>query len=380
MPTPRRVFLGCAALIGLSLTSCFESPIREELLLRFLPNGAVVATSTVRLNDAAEGNPAVKRRIAEVRRSLLEGSDPWSARFAAAEPAAERFTWEKRLGDLRSASRSAVIAEPQGLEAFFGDTSLGVRYAVDEEAGTAELSIVPGASARATRKQRQDTDRTLEAWTAAVSGHLQASGALYTYLEDHPGRARPCFAALFSDASEEEGIQARKALTADEVRLVDRASQAMEPVLEVLNVPEDGAYSPDEVSHLVYDPFPAGITLKLPRKPLGVEGFQPGPDGSLKVAGLGLWDALHSLEGRWIAPDPVLFYVEALRKTEPAIDLDAFLRRSRRAVPAHRIPSADEVRATIEERLKPAPIYRVSWKIQADDEQEFQWADEEKAP
>ncbi|MFL6192831.1 MAG: hypothetical protein ACJ75H_01570 [Thermoanaerobaculia bacterium] len=378
--TLRRVLLGFAAVLGLSLTSCFEPPIREELLLRFLPNGAVVATSTVRINDPAEGNLAVKRRIADARRALLEESDPWSARFAASDPAAERFTWEKRLGDLRSASRSAVIAEPRGLEAFFGDTSLGVRYAVDPETGTAELSIVPGASARASRKQRQDTEKTLEAWTAAVSGHLQAAGALYAFLEDHPERARPCFAALFSDESAEEGGEARKALTAEEARLVERASQAMEPVLEVLNVPKDGAYSPDEVSHLVYDPFPARLTLKLPGAPLASEGFQPGPEGSLTVAGLGLWDSLHALEGRWIAPDPVLFYVEALRKDKPEVDLDAFLRRTRRTATAHLIPSADEVKAAIEERLKPASLYRVSWKIQPNDEEEFQWSEEEKAP
>src|SRR4051794_20366462 len=99
-------------LFSLLTASCFESPVREELHLRFLPNGAVVATSTVRVADAGNANPLLARRLAETRRAILDGSDAWSSRFAASDPAAERFSWEKRLGEIRSASRSAVIAEP----------------------------------------------------------------------------------------------------------------------------------------------------------------------------------------------------------------------------------------------------------------------------
>src|SRR5262245_104369 len=85
-----------AILLVLSLASCFEPPVREALLLRFLPNGAVVATSTVEISaDADTKNPALSRRLAETRREILEGSDAWGARFAAAKPAAERFRPEE---------------------------------------------------------------------------------------------------------------------------------------------------------------------------------------------------------------------------------------------------------------------------------------------
>jgi len=360
----------------IAFSSCFEAPVREELRLRFLTNGAVVATSTVRVADPRDGNPALARRLAETRRELTEGTDPWGVRFGAAAASAERFSWEKRLGILSSASRSALIAEPEGLEAFFRDTALSVTYTVDPERGTAELSIVPGASTRATQRQREEMKKTLDAWTADVTEYLQAGQDLYAYLDDHPDRARPCFGALFADRLSEKDAATLNPPTAEEKRKLDRLDGAMERVLAVLVVPEGAAYSPDEVSHLIYDPFPARLTLKLPGPPLALEGFLPGADGTLTAASLGLWDALRGLEGRWLAPDPILFYVESAQVESADLDLDAFLAKPRRS---HLSPSAGEVRAAIEARLRPAPLYRASWKISPEDETPFRW-EEGEAP
>ena len=139
-------------------------------------------------------------------------------------------------------------------------------------------------------------------------------------------------------------------------------------------MPDGAAYSPDEVSHLVYDPFPARLTLKLPAAPQAVEGFLKADDGAFTVASPGLWEALRSLEGRWLSPDPVLVYVESARQGEEGtFDLDAFLAKPRRSAPAHLLPSAHEVRAEIEARLKPAPLYRVAWPVRPDDEAPFRW-------
>jgi len=363
----------------LAFTSCFESPVREALLLRFLPNGAVVATSRIEISsDTDAKNPALARRLAERRREILEGSDAWAPRFAAAHPAAERFGWEKRLGELTAATRSAVLAEPEELEALFGDTSVAAAYTIDADRGVAELTLQPGPAARATRRQREETKRMLGAWSAAVAEYLEAGGDLYAHLEREPDRARTCFATLFADLMDEEELKALDEPTDDEVALLDRLKEAMRHVTDVLLVPESDEYSPDEVSHLVYDPFPARLTVKLPGPPLAVEGFQTGDGGTLAVAGFGLWDALRSLEGRWLAPDPVLFYVAASRRGKDAkIDLDAFLGKPRKAAPPHHFPSAEAVRAAIEERLKPAPLYRVSWQVRPDDETEFRWEEGE---
>lgn len=373
----RRASLGISVLF-MAFGSCFEAPIREELRLRFLPNGAVVATSTVRITDPEGSNPALARRLAETRRTLVEGSDLWGARFAAASPGAERFSWEKRLGTLSSASRSALIAEPEGLEAFFRDTSLAVTYSLDPGRGTAEISIVPGPSTRATRRQREEMEKMLGSWTGDVAEYLRATQDLYAYLDERPDRARSCFGALFEERLSEKDAKSLSPLNPNEKRKLDRLDGALRKVLDVLAVPEEAAYSPDEVSHLVYDPFPARLSLKLPSAPLSMEGFLTAEDASLSVPSPSLWEALRSLEGRWLAPDPVLFYVEsAQREGEGSLDLDAFLARPRHSEPAHLLPSADEVRAQVVSHLKPAPLYRVSWKIRPDDDAPFRWEEGE---
>lgn len=366
---PARLVL--AGILLLPLSSCFEPPVREDLKLRFFLNGAVVATSTVQIADPSETNPALERRLAETRREILDGTDAWTARFASGEPAAERFSWEKQLGALRSATRSAVFAEPKGLEAFFRDTSVSVTYTIDPEQGVAELSIVPGVSTRATRRQWEETEKTMGSWTEAIAEYLEAGESLYTYLDSHPDRARACLGTVFAERLSEEEAKMLETLTPNEEEIVGRLDEAMGKVLEVLAVPSGGAYSPDEVSHLVYDPFPARLAVKLPGKPLEAEGFLRDNDGAFIVPSPGLWEALRSLEGRWISPDPALSFVEK------DFDLGTFLGKPRQAAPKHRLPSVQEVRSAIEARLKPAPLYRASWRVQPEDETQFQW---EEAP
>jgi len=231
--------------------------------------------------------------------------------------------------------------------------------------------VVPGPSGRATQKQRREMDRTLDEWTADVADYLAAGEALYAYLDDKPERDRPCLGALFEDLLPEGERAALGELTAEEKELLESLGQAMEKVWNVLLIPRGGEYSPDEVSHLVYDPFPARLTVSLPGRPLEVEGFEVGERGVLEVAGFGLWDALKSLEGRWLSPDPILIYVSRGGESgEQPLDLDTFLGEPRRAAPA---PSADEVRGAIEKLLTPAPLYRAAWKIEPEDETPFTW-------
>ncbi|MBW8875982.1 MAG: hypothetical protein JF614_13530 [Acidobacteria bacterium] len=372
---PRRaVFRGRRSLFLLAcacLSSCFDSPIQESLRLRFLAGGSVVVTSSVAIDAyAGSGNAALARRLAAARRDLLDGTDAWGPRFAALAPAAERFSWEKLGGELKTVSRSALVEKPEGLAPFFADSSLRVFYEVRKEEETAEFSIAPGLSTRATRQQRQEMQRLLERWSGEVAGYLAAAQKLYAYTGEHPDRARVCFGSLFNEllpASERKGLGKPND---DEKRLLEDLGNAMEKVWDVLLVPTGEEYSPDEISHLVYDPFPARLTVALPGPPLAVEGFAKTPDGKLSVPGLGLWDALRSLEGRWISPDPVMLYVERRGRGDQTLDLEAFLRRSRRAEEA---PSAREVRNKIEDHLTPAPLYRVSWKVRPGEEGEFRW-------
>ena len=360
---------------ALALGSCFESAVREELWLEFLANGAVVVTSLVEVAGPEEsGNPALERRLAELRQALAQGWDPWTARFAALEPAAERFFWEKHLGEIRRASRSAVLTEPEALPRFFGDTALQVVYTVDEDRRLAELSIVPGPADRATRRQRRQMREGLGPWTEAIAGYLEAASALYAHAEAEPERARAAFGALFSDLLSDEEREALPSPTPEEEALVDRLGETMQAAWEVLLVPEGREHSLDELSRLVYDPFPAHLGARLPAPAVEVEGFAVGPDGTLAVSGLGLWEALRGLEGRWIAPDPLLLYVESRGGTAgEALSLDTFLARPRSAVPEALAPDASEIRQAIEEGLAPAPFYRALWPIDPEAEPALPW-------
>jgi hypothetical protein len=363
------------ALVLLCSASCFEPPVREELRLDFLANGAVVVTSLVEVAGPEEtDNPALARRLAELRQALAEGWDPWTPRFAALSPAAERFFWEKRLGEIHRASRSAVLVEPEALPRFFADTALQVVYTVDPDRRLAELSIAPGPSQRASRRQRRELGESVGPWTEAIAAYLGAAAAFYAHAEEHPERAAALFGSLFAELLPDEERQALAPATPDEEALLDRLGEAMEKVWEVLRVPAGRDHSLDELSRLVYDPFPAPLAVRLPAPAVEVEGFAVGPDGALAVPGLGLWAALAGLEGRWLDPDPLLLYVERRggESGEP-FSLAGFLARPRSAVPESLAPDAAEVRQAIEAGLEPEPLYRAVWPIDPEAEPELPW-------
>ena len=365
----------------LVLLACFDPPVRESVRLKFLPDGLAIVTSAVELDPLAQGekNPALDRRLSDLRHDLLEGLDPWAQRFERAEPAAERFSWEKHLGLLSGAKRSVVLDEPGQLRSVFADTALAVTYEVRED-GTAELTIVPGAPSQATRKQRKDLERVLDDWSADVAEYLAATADLYDWLEDNPTRAEACMQALFGDVLKEESVQpegeAELKLSAEEQKRVDRVQEAMTEVLDVLLIPKGQDRSVDELSHLVYDPFPAPLSIQLPGDPLEVEGFEASgsEDRVWSVDSLGLWSALRSLEERWVAPDPVMVYVEHKGANAEGLDLSALLDAPRKVV--RPLPNSLEVRRAIEERLKPAAaVYRAAWETERRSDDVVSWED-----
>jgi len=372
------------ALVLLLLAACFETPVQETVRLRFLPDGPAIVTSAVEINPLAEEgerNPALDRRMADLRRDLIEGLDPWARRFAAADPVAERFSWEKRLGSLTGARRQVLLDEPGKLRDLFSDTALSVTYEVRED-GLAELTIVPGVPSQATRRQRKDMERALDAWSARIAEYLAATADLYKWLDDNPGRARACFLELFGEMVDEESLPPGtegepEELSTEEERRVKRVQDAMAEVFDVLLIPKGQDRSLDELSHLVYDPFPAPLSIQLPGEPLELEGFAPfgKEDKVWAVDTPGLWVALRSLEERWIAPDPVLVYVEHKGAKAEGLDLSALMDAPRRvSLP---LPNSLEVKREIEARLKPsATVYRAVWKTtpRAEDE-EFSWED-----
>lgn len=380
--------LALLALLGASLMlwGCFEEPVVERLHLRFLP-AAVEVTARVVIQDRPYSNDSLARRLEQVERSLLSGQDPWSGRFEALRPERESFRWEKERGRLARAERRALGTEPGRLEDFFGDTAVLARYETGElpagdrrldgtgldaavsEAGPTDLAwasfaLYPGPGNRADRQQTRRVNEVLEGWGDLASRYLHAAEDLYRYLERHPERAEACLLALYGDLLEDP---VEPEISAREAELVEAVAEGVTELSGVLDPDEDEGYSLDELSRLVYDPFPARITVEVPGEMLEVEGFDIPADqegiigeGSrvLKVPGLSLWSSWLALEGVWVFPDPAASFYYLALQDDPDAAFPDLLAAERRAEPA---PSPAEVQDAVEDLLRPEPAYRVVW-------------------
>jgi hypothetical protein len=340
------------------LAGCYEQPVVESLALAFLPEGGVRVTVNRRITPPTAGNnPALEARIEETRRALAEGWDDWGRAFAAVRPLIEQGSWEKREGGLVRHERSAVLEGPEQLREFFGRTDLRVAYRT--VGGKAEFTVIPAGSTRATRAQRERIERELEAWSGAVAAYLAQARPVFAYLGDHPERARTCFGQVFSECLTEEERAALSEPAPEEEPLLKAMMESMTAVLEVLKVPAGEAYTLNELSQLAFNPFPAGFIVEAPAPITEVEGFERTGERTARVPGLGLWEAYAGSRAKWLDPDPLQAYLEAiLREDGTPFDLEAFCARPRRAAEP---PGAQEVQATLVKALIPAGIYRIAW-------------------
>ena len=366
VPSARPLVLVIA--ICLLLGACFDPPVVERLLLAFLPEGVVTVTATVEIEALDGDNRALRQRVEETRQALADGRDDWSRRLESLRPVHERIEIEKLEGKVTRAVRAGTTDDPEALRRFFAD--FGVHAAWNPKPEGGELTLTPGVSGRATRREREEVARALGEWSAAIAEYLEAASALFAYLDRHPGRARACFGKLFRESLSEAAAGALPAPRPAEETLLAALDGAMESVSQVLLVAPAEAYSLDEKSRRVYDPFPASLVVRVPGEVLEQQGFEPPglaataanqpASHDLRVRELGLWSALRSLEGTWLAPDPLLTLVahDLRADREREFDLDAWLARERHA---EAVPAPAEIRRRLEERLEPAEVYRVVW-------------------
>jgi hypothetical protein len=335
--------------------SCFDPPVEEVVELSFAPEGAVEVRVEVTIASADEpSNPALAKRLDDLRQALLGGYDEWSRRFERVRPAEESLHWQKDDGVLYSFERRVVLAGGEGLTDLFADTGLSVFYTPSDEGS--ELAIYPGEAQLATRSQRRRMEQAIADWAERLAAYQGGIAELYRYMEANPASAAPCFAALLSDVADDEVVAAIGPPTEAGQALVDQVRDRFEEAWDVLLVPEGEAWSLDELSRLVYDAFPAKLVLRLPSSPREVEGFSTEED-HLSVRPIGLWSALESLEGRWLAPDPLLLYVRA-SQAESRVDL-AEVTATRRRWTESLTPA--EIGDAIVERLVPPESYRAVW-------------------
>ncbi|MEP7012555.1 MAG: hypothetical protein ABJC13_19715 [Acidobacteriota bacterium] len=354
----RRAFLLLPLLAFVS--ACFNGPVRETWTLRFLSGGWVVAGRTIELSSAEDSNPAVAKRLAAVRRDLLEGTDAWTKRLAEMGPIAEKIEQERFTGSIAKATHRAVLTETDQVRQLFAATPVNASYTI--VSGLAELRFAPGPADRATRADRQKVQRAFSPWSADVAAYISAGSALWKYLDEHPGRAWACFGRLFRQVRQDGAPEPPPLSPGKETQLVEALQAAMKKVWQPLEVADGEAFTLDELSHLVWDPFPAPIEIQLPGPAIEVEGFET-EAGHLIARGPGFWHALEHLEGRWLSPDPVLAFVRESRKQKPAFDLETFLNQPRWAKTP---PSGGDVQKAMQTELSGAPEFRATWRVATD--------------
>ncbi len=359
MRTRRPLLLLAVPLLAL-VSACFEGPVRETWTLRFLPGGWAVAGRTIVISTSEDSNPAVAKRLAAVRRDLIEGTDAWSERIAAASPIAEKIEQERLTGEIVNTSHRALLSETDQVRQMFAATPVNVSYTI--VSGLAELSLVPGPPDRATRADRTKVQAALASWSADIAGYFAAGSALWAYLDQNPDRAWACFGRVFRQVRPEGAPEPPPLRAGRETDLVEALQAAMKKVWRPLEVGDGEAFTLDELSHRVFDAFPAPVEVSLPGPPIDIEGFER-KDGRLIARGPGFWNALERLERRWLSPDPVLAFVRESLKKKNAFDLENFLAQPRSAETP---PSARQAQAAIQTELRGAPRFRVTWRTATD--------------
>jgi len=338
-----------AVLIAVLLSGCLEPPIIERLDIRMLAGGGSVVSVRVSLSKLSDfdDRPKVQQRLESETRALEEGTDAWSKRLAAAAPTRERDLRDLADGRLFRLTRHGQLGGPDDLRAFLRDTGVEVAYAKGD--GWEELTLLPGRPGRPTLAQRERVKSELDSWSAKLAAYFSALTSLYAYLDHHPDRARVCLASIVAK------VPPGESLSDEESALSKAVEDAMGDCGSVLVAPPDEPYTIDELSRMVYDPFPAAIRVAVPGPVLEREGF-PG-EGALEIPEASLWSAFVRLEGHFASPDPLVLAWRHDTGEGSEIDLDALGAQRRHASR----PTADEVRTAIESQLRTAPVYRVRW-------------------
>lgn len=326
------------AALALLLLSC-DPLARTELRLTFDETGEKVAVAIL----------ADKERVNAIREvsgegfgeDILRSRDEWSLRLANANAGNERIIFDRSGRELTRVEQQATI-DGRDLQKLFYD--VGVTVQMTRGDGWSELTLYPGTSTRATRQQRTNVANKLREFADQVARYYQSIGAMYKYVDANSNRAEDLFAALFAEKDDEV-----VPLSDDERDLVKNVRAALEPLFTA----EAGAFNRE--ADLVYNPFPGRIDVVVPGQTLIVEGFAKAQNGELVASTITPTDALPSLEGRWISPEPLAAGGDGEKVT--ARELAVRIAGKPRSVKAV-IDGADIMRAVIE-AIQPAPRYRV---------------------
>jgi hypothetical protein len=341
----RIMALGLAALAA---GACgVRSPITNRVTLDFDKDDSRVTVTAVTEIAAEVPTPAMMRRAERVREALLAGHDEWSNRFDAVQAESERLLFVKKRGLLQKVEHSAVIDCDQ-LQQFFADVPMTI--ALTRGDGWTELAIYASSSTRATRQQRDYADKAMYAWCLEAARYLEAMNALYDYLAGRPDRGRPVFTILFSRDAQ--------AVDKREQALIEPVSRLMDSIFARVREAEGETFGLDELTDLVYNPFPAEIVVRVPRTLVAVENFEKRSEDTVAIRPASLADAVASLEGRWLSPDPLAQAIRADQSDGEMQGAEWFAAQPRRS---SALVTALDIQAALVEKLRPANEYKVRW-------------------
>lgn len=422
------------AVLAIALAGCTDDPVAETLHLEFFPPSAedreladddvveppdtsgylkLEATVAIRRHKVPDGNALIERRLNDRTEALMNGYDAWQLRFDRLyEPLADGAEWERAGRELTSYRRWALVGNPEAeLQEFFANTPIRPSLAVwdnerrlpDEQRPppqTVSLEFVYDGGTQATAGESDTVERGLRGFAADAARYQRRLAALWRYMDENPGRRFECLRALFGaargDELPESGLVApprelvpseapatvpptpaeqpsagQTALRDLEIELIERIVDTGAPLLEVFEVPDDDAFTLQELSRRVFDPFPAVITVVPDGAVVEAVGFAESGDG-WTIPSVDLWRAYRSLDGRFVSPDPLLFLLDtdgndfgcdeqddACKDRERVFAfLEHFLEHG---APVARPGSSNLVRQALEVQLQPIDVYRLTW-------------------
>jgi hypothetical protein len=328
--------------------ACSQLPVTEDVVIEFREASDEVVVTAQTSFDLKPPNEAMRRRAETARAAAAANTDPWAVRFARLRPISDSTSMQRDHGVLERVTRSVTIA-PEDLQLVFADTNITVRTARGD--GWREVSFYPGSGGRATREQQREFNDELDAWSISIGRYFRSMREVYSYLDRRPQRAQYIFAAIIDERGPDDSDPV---VLEEEQPMVDEVRASMTAIAERMDATEGRAMTFSEEADLMFNPFPARLTVKVPGTILSREGFKSSTEKEVVVERVDLLAALASLEGKWLTPDPLALM---LREEAPnAAQLAAVERHAETSV------ASSDVARYVRSQLERSRSYSVRWR------------------
>jgi hypothetical protein len=322
----KRIALAAALLLA---AACERRVAHDELTLDFEKDDTVIVTAVAALEDDA------------ARDAAFAGTDAWGVRFARLNAEDERVTFDKRYGIAEHVTRSMRIPR-RDLQQVFSDVSLTAT--VEKIDGVNELRFYPGSGTRASREQQEHFAKGVETWSKEIAGYYAALHRLYAFMDANPDRARDLWSVVLSE-------EFQPVLFEEERPYADEVVRRMDELVAHMDEEDRFALQYAREADLIYNPFPARITIETSGDVVSREGFGE----KLVIPPIDLLDAVQSLEGRWVSPDPLVALLR--NETPPTADSFARLRRT-----SHFGTTPKDIADALRDQLTKPRTYAVRWR------------------